>query len=219
LTSLYSMGAFPFFSGRVFIMGYPPVPWLGIMLAGFSAGRLFEFPAEKRKGIFLKTGIAALLLFVLIRYINIYGDPSPWSFQKNGLFTFLSFINITKYPPSLLFCLFTLGIMFVILAFAERTNRFAGIVSVYGKVPLFFFLIHLYLIHFILLGILFLQGFHWQALDFASGTFGRPKGTESGLALWAVYLIWAVVVVVLYKPCLWYGRYKSEHKRWWLKYL
>jgi uncharacterized membrane protein len=219
LTSLYSMGAFPIFSRRVFIMGYPPVPWLGIMLVGFASGRWFELPAEERKRIFLKTGIASLLLFVLIRFINIYGDPTPWTRQKNGLYTFLSFLNITKYPPSLLFCLFTLGVMFLILAFAERTNRFVQFVSVYGKVPLFYFLIHLYLIHIILLATLFLQGFHWPALDFASGTFGRPKGVESGVALWAVYLIWAGVVVVLYKPCLWFGKYKSEHKQWWLKYI
>ena len=219
LTSLYSMGAFPVFSGRVFIMGYPPVPWLGIMLVGYSAGRLFELPADKRKGIFLKTGVAALLLFVIIRFINIYGDPSPWSFQKNGLFTLLSFMNVTKYPPSLLFCLLTLGTMFLILAFSERTNRFEQIVSVYGKVPLFYFLIHLYLIHIIMLATMFLQGFHWSSLDFASGTFGRPKGAESGVALWAIYLIWMGVVVILYKPCLWFGKYKSEHKQWWLKYI
>ena len=95
--------------------------------------------------------------------------------------------------------------MFLILSFSERTNRFVQVVSVYGKVPLFYFLIHLYLVHVIMLTTMFLQGFHWSSLDFASGTFGRPKGIESGVVLWAVYLIWAGVVVILYKPCLWYG--------------
>ncbi|MEO6813748.1 MAG: hypothetical protein ABI172_07440 [Ginsengibacter sp.] len=110
--------------------------------------------------------------------------------------------------------------MFLTLAFAERTQgKFSNIVSVYGKVPLFYFLIHFFLIHLILLAIMFLQGFHWAQLDFASGTFGRPKSMESGLPLWAIYLIWISVVVILYKPCKWFGNYKAMHKQWWLKYI
>ena len=110
-------------------------------------------------------------------------------------------MNVAKYPPSLVFCLITLGIMFLILAFSEGVkNKFIDIVSVYGRIPLFYFLIHFFLIHFIMLAIMFLQGFHWPQLDFASGSFGRPKGLQSGLSLWAVYVVWIGVVAVLFRP-------------------
>ncbi len=217
LSPLFLPGAFPF-THVVFIMGYPPIPWLGIMLIGFASGKLFE--NVKRKRLFIKIGLSTLILFMVLRFINIYGDSVPWSDQKNGLYTFLSFMNITKYPPSLLFCLITLGIMFLILAFSENAKyKFMNIVSVYGKVPLFYFLVHFFLIHFIMLAVMFLQGFHWSQLDFASGSFGRPKDVASGSPLWAIYLIWIAVVIALYKPCKWFGKYKSMHKGWWLKYI
>ena len=220
LTAFFGPGAFSITPHTNFHIGYPPIPWLGIMLVGFASGKLFELPEDKRKSLFLKIGLSALLLFVLIRFVNIYGDPVQWSSQKNAVFTFLSFMNVAKYPPSLLFCLITLGIMFLILSFAEQAKgRFINIVPVYGKVPLFYFLVHFYVIHFTMIALMFAQGFNWSQMDFASGTFGRPKGTESGLSLWAVYLIWIAIVLVLYKPCLWFGRYKADHKQWWLKYI
>ena len=156
----------------------------------------------------------------MLRFINIYGDPLLWSSQKNATFTFLSFMNVTKYPPSLLFDLVTLGIMFLIFAIAEKANSRAGnVVSVYGKVPMFYFLVHFYFIHLVLIAILFLQGFHWSDLSFASGAFGRPQGLQSGVSLLLVYVIWISVVIILYKPCVWYGRYKTTHKQWWLRYV
>jgi len=219
-TPLFIPGAFPFFSNRVFVMAYPPIPWLGIILVGYASGRLFELPAKERQKIFLRTGSTALLLFMIIRLANAYGDPLAWSYQKNTFFTFLSFINISKYPPSLIFCLITLGIMFLILALAEKfKNTFMDIVIVYGKVPLFYFVLHFYIIHVIMICTMFLQGFHWSDLDFASGNFGRPKGVSSGLSLGPIYIIWIAVVVLLYKPCRWFARYKSEHAQWWLKYI
>lgn len=219
LMPFFAPGAFPF-SNKVFIMGYPPIPWLGIMLAGFASGRFFELPEVRRKELFIKIGCIAILLFLIVRFINIYGDTVPWSSQKNAAFTFLSFMNVTKYPPSLVFCLVTLGIMFLILGLAEGAKgKLIDIVSVYGKVSLFYFLVHFFFIHFILLGILFLQGFHWSQMDFASGTFGRPKGLQSGLPLGEIYLLWIIGVALLYKPCQWFGHYKAKHKQWWLKYL
>jgi uncharacterized membrane protein len=220
LSPLLTLAVYPEFANKVFIMAYPPVPWLGIMLAGFATGKLFELPQPERKKIFIKIGLSALVLFVLIRFINVYGDPVKWAVQKNNIFTFLSFFNVTKYPPSLLFCLITLGIMFLMLAFTGGVkNKFIEITSVYGKVPLFYFLVHFFLIHIIMIGVMLLQGFHWGQLDFASGNFGRPKGSESGLPLWAIYLIWICVVAVLYLPCVQYSKYKSTHKNWWLRYL
>lgn len=220
LSPLFGMAAFPILSDHVFIVAYAPIPWLGIMLAGFGAGKLFELPEDRRKTIFLRLGSGALLLFVLLRFLNKYGDPVAWSTQKTGISTFLSFMNISKYPPSLLFCLVTLGIMFLIIAVAEHAkNRITDIACVYGKVPLFYFAVHFYIIHSLLIILLFLQGFHWADLNFASGAFGRPKGTESGVPLLAVYLIWIAVVTALYKPCIWFGRYKATHKNWWVSYI
>lgn len=218
---LFSLTAFPIGSQTTFVMAYPPIPWLGIMLVGFATGKLFELPDVNRNKIFLRIGCVALLLFIILRFINIYGDPAHWSFQKSAVFTFLSFMNVTKYPPSLLFCLVTLGIMFLIFVFTEKVqNKWMNIAAVYGKVPFFYFIVHFYLIHILLIALLFFQGFHWHDLDFASGTFGRPKGVQSGIPLWSVYLIWIAVVIALYRPCRWYGKYKTANKNkyWWLRY-
>jgi len=220
LSPFFNPGAIPLFAGRIFVIGYPPIPWLGIMLFGFACGSFFEYEDERRKKIFAKIGLGALLLFIAVRFINIYGDPSPWASQKSPVFTFLSFINVAKYPPSFLFCLVTLGIMFLLLAFAEGLNTdLKKVASVYGKVPLFYFVAHFYLVHIITVAMLFLQGFHWSQLAFSSGSFGRPVNLESGLPLWAIYLIWAAVVIALYKPCVWFGRFKATHKNWWLRYI
>lgn len=220
ISYLFSPGAFMLSSNRVFIMGYPPIPWLGIMLVGYSAGRLFELPEEKRKRIFLWIGFGTLLFFVILRLLNVYGDPSRWSSQKTFLFSLLSFVNVSKYPPSLLFSLVTLGIMFIILAISEGLKGSpAGLISVYGKTPLFYFILHFYIIHTLLIVILLLQGISWSEMSFATGTFGRPKELKSGVPLWAIYLIWIVLVLILYRPCAWFGKYKAEHGYWWLKFI
>jgi len=216
---LFAPTVYPLTSTTMFIMGYPPIPWLGVMLTGFSAGKLFELPLAKRKNIFLKIGLAALTLFVLIRLMNIYGDPVPWAKQKNDLYTFLSFINVTKYPPSLLFCLLTLGVMFLILSLTEGVkNKFTNIVETYGKVPLFYFLVHWYILHPLMFVMVFLQGFKNSDLVFGFN-FGRPK-EGSGVNLWIIYLIWISVVIMLYSLCKWYAKYKEYHKeKKWLRYL
>ncbi|HZE85199.1 MAG TPA: heparan-alpha-glucosaminide N-acetyltransferase domain-containing protein [Puia sp.] len=219
LSPLFALGAFPLGPHTTFLMAYPPIPWLGIMLAGFGAGQFFGWPAARRQRIFVKLGLGALALFVLIRAVNIYGDPFPWAAQKNGLYSFMSFINITKYPPSLIFCLLTLGITFLILALFEGAkNKFAAICAVYGKVPLFYFLVHWYIIHPIMFAMVFLQGFKSSDLLFGFN-FGRPK-EGSGVSLGIIYLVWIAVVIILYPICKWYGHFKETHKdQWWLRYL
>jgi uncharacterized membrane protein len=203
-----------------FLVNYPIVPWLGIMLLGYGFGHFFDIPAPKRKKLFLQFGGGALLLFIILRFINIYGDPAPWSVQKTPLFTFLSFINVTKYSPSLLYTLITLGIMFLILALVDgMKNKVIDIISVYGKVPLFYYLVHWYLVHTIMLVMLSLQGFNLSDLNFAPFSFGRPQA-GSGVELPIIYAIWIGVVVALYPLCLWYGKYKSAHRdNWLLRYL
>ncbi len=219
LIPFFATTAYPLGSGITFVVGYPPIPWLGIMLVGFWTGQIFEKSIEKRKQIFLKTGLASLSLFVVIRLINIYGDSVKWVSQKNDLYSFLSFINVTKYPPSLLFCLLTLGIMFLIISFIEgRESKFTDIAKVYGKVPLFYFVIHWFIIHPLMFAMVFLQGFKSPDLLFGFN-FGRPK-EGSGVELWVIYLVWILVVVLLYPICKWYGNYKQNHKeKKWLSYL
>jgi uncharacterized membrane protein len=219
-SALFSPNAYQVSAQYLFVVGYPPVPWLGIMLAGFGCGTLFELAPAKRKALFLKAGLMILVLFTLLRLLNIYGDPAPWFPQKNTLFTLLSFLNTTKYPPSLLFAAMTLGLMCLILAFSEGLkNPFSRFITVYGRVPLFYYLLHWYLLHTLMLLLMFLQGYHWSDLDFGPFRFGRPA-QESGLKLGAVYLVWISVVVALYPLCRWYGGYKSRHPgNKWLSYL
>lgn len=217
---LFAPNFFQITPNFAFLVSYPLIPWLGILLLGYGFGHFFSIPAEKRRKLFLQFGGGALLLFILLRFINIYGDPAPWSVQKTPLFTFLSFINVTKYPPSLLYTLVTLGIMFLVLAFVDgMKNKLIDIVSVYGKVPLFYYLIHWYLVHSIMLIMLLLQGFSLKDFNFAPFSFGRPQ-IGSGVELPVIYLIWLIVMIVLYPLCLWYGKYKAKHRdNWLLRYL
>ena len=226
-TSLFKKILMPFFApamyplgaGKVLLIGYPPVPWLGIMLVGFACGSFFEIRLQKQQSLFLKAGLSAIGLFVVLRFINVYGDLLPWSHQKNGLFTFLSFINLTKYPPSLDFCLLFLGILFLILSAIQGIkNKLTEYVCVYGKVPLFYYLIHWYIIHLLVFIMIFLQGFKRTDMVFGFN-YGRPK-TGSGIELWAIYIVWIAIVAVMYPLCKWYGRYKENHKeKKWLRYL
>ena len=218
LTPFFVTQAFPLTKAITFVVGYPPIPWLGIMLAGFGAGGLFTLAVTERRKAFLKIGLLSLLMFLFIRAINIYGDPAPWAEQKTILYTFLSFINVTKYPPSLSFCLLMLGIMFLLLFFIDGIqNRLTDFMMVYGKVPLFYFVIHWYIIHPLMFLVVYLQGYTSDDLVFGFN-FGRPAG--SGVGLWAVYLIWLLAVIILYPVCKSYGKYKELHReKKWLRYL
>ena len=160
-----------------------------------------------------------MLLFIIIRFLNIYGDSFHWTTQKNNLYTFLSFVNVTKYPPSLLFCLLTLGVMFLIFSFIEgMKNKFTDIAIVYGKVPLFYFVIHWFIIHPLMFAMVFIHGFKSSDLVFGFN-FGRPK-SGSGVNLLVIYLLWIFIVAMLYPICKWYGNYKEGHKEnKWHSYL
>lgn len=219
LMPFFAPASFPLGGGRVFVIGYPPIPWLGIMLLGFAAGRLFDSETLQLRSLFVKIGLASIGLFILLRFINIYGDPGRWSYQKSSLFTFLSFINVTKYPPSLQFCLLFLGLLFLILAALQNIKtKWTDVVCVYGKVPLFYFVVHFYIIHLLVLVMLFLQGFKPSDMVFGFN-FGRPK-TGSGIPLWGVYMVWIGIVLTMYPLCKWYGRYKEKNKgKNWLRYL
>ncbi|MGA2408227.1 MAG: heparan-alpha-glucosaminide N-acetyltransferase domain-containing protein [Bacteroidales bacterium] len=217
---LFRPNLMPISNDLAFYSAYPIIPWLGILLIGFGCGEFFKLPGEKRKKLFLKIGLSVLMLFAVIRFINIYGDPSKWASQKSSMFTFLSFINLTKYPPSLLFTLMFIGVAFLILYLSEDVkNRFTEILEAFGRVPLFYFIIHLYIIHSLMFIILIIQGYSWS--DFVFGLFknGRPT-TGGGVGLLWIYLIWIGVVVILYPLCKYYGNYKGAHpENIFLRYL
>ena len=209
--------------GAFALVPYPFLPWLGILLLGYCLGQWYTkgFDSVVRKRLLLRTGALALMLFIILRYFNFYGDPSPWSEQKNAVYTFLSFINVTKYPVSLQYTLLTLGPVLMLLSWLERINTTAlrpfGII---GRVPLFYYVLHFYLLHLAALGLYMARtGKNLSEIDFHfTATFGGlPPG--EGYPLVAAYIAWLSVVLLLYPLCNWYNNYKSRHTHWWLSYL
>jgi uncharacterized membrane protein len=210
--------------GRFFIfVGYPIIPWAGVMLLGYCFGSLYtsNVDAQRRKKILVQLGAAAILLFIIIRWINLYGDPSQWSVQPNSLFTFLSFINVTKYPPSLFYILITLGPALLFLAFTENGNgRIYQYIVALGRVPMFFYILHIYLIHLIAVFAALLTGFSLTDMTFTTWITESKNLKGYGFNLGIVYLVWIGVVLLLYPLCLKYDRFKTAHKeKWWLSYL
>lgn len=199
------------------IYAYPILSWTAILFMGFGIGNLFT--RRNLDGKLLGLGSACLALFVTLRFFNI-GDVSPWSTQKDLMFTAMSFLNVTKYPPTLLFCLLTLGVMFLLLWLSGKVkSKVTDILKTYGKVPMFYYLMHWYAIHISLVILLLIQGFSFDQMDFSSTRFGHPADAKSGVSLSIVYLIWIGIVALLYFPIKWYARYKSSHSNSWLRYL
>ncbi|RYY58991.1 MAG: DUF1624 domain-containing protein [Chitinophagaceae bacterium] len=208
-------------SGRIILVAYAIIPWTGVLLMGYAFGRFFGkmTSPEKRRKTLLTAGLLITGLFILLRLVNEYGDPAPWSRQGSGLFTFLSFLNVTKYPPSLMFCCMTIGPGLIILSVADRwKGRLPDFFTVYGKVPFFYFVMHFLLIHIITVVLFFATGHSVaEAADPASPFLFRPA--EFGFRLRIVYLIWIAVVLLMYYPCRWYMNYKATHDKWWLSYV
>lgn len=203
---------------------YPVIPWIGLMAFGYCLGSIFteQFGRIKRKKFLLYLGISAILLFILIRSPNIYGDLAHWSGQPTFVFSILSFINVTKYPPSLDYLLVTAGAGLLFLYFAEKPlNRFTKIIAIYGRVPFFFYLIHIYFIHLAALLAAMLTGFNWRDMTFLDIMVSRSEHLKGyGFNLGLVYLFWIILVIIMYPLCKWYDRYKTSHKeKWWLSYL
>jgi uncharacterized membrane protein len=211
--------------GDIFVfVGYPILPWAGIMFLGYCFGSLYvpSFNNERRRKLLLQLGIGMIAAFVIIRFTNLYGDPSPWSPQPRGAwFTFMSFMNVTKYPPSLLYALSTLGIAMLFLSFAERfTGKLWQSITALGRVPMFYYILHIYLIH--LLGVIaaVTTGYHLSDMVFNTWVTDSPNLKGYGFHLGVSYLVWIGVVLALFPLCLWYDRYKTAHReQWWLSYL
>ena len=215
-----------FFSwqGKNILVGYPILPWIGVMALGYCFGSLYtsEFSPEKRKRLLLLIGGSAVALFVLIRLVNAYGDPFPWNRQPSTFYTFLSFIKANKYPPSLLYILMTLGPSILFLALAENVNNAASkFVSVYGRVPMFYYVLHIFLLHLMAMAAAgFFTDHSWNIFILKQPLWFTEDLKGYGFSLGVVYIVWTIVVIALYPLCKWYDRYKMNHKeKWWLSYL
>lgn len=216
---LFRTELFQFSPSFALLVAYPLIPWLGIMLVGYACGQLVEQPIGQRKAALLRLGLGAVALFLILRFANVYGDQAPWTTQKDALFTFLSFINVSKYPPSLHYALLMIGIALIILAAADGAdNAFTRVLTVYGKVPMFYYILHWYLVHLSMIAMSLLQGYSLADIPAGPLNFGRPAG--AGISLGGVYLVWIGLVAVLYPLCNWYGRYKAAHPEiGWLRYV
>jgi uncharacterized membrane protein len=211
------------FPGATLAIAYPLVPWVGVMAAGYVFGAWFKLERRPRRKRIFWMGVALTAAFVIVRGLNVYGDPTPWNTRQSALFTFFSFINCEKYPPSLLYLLMTLGPVFVLLALLDRDlSPIIRPLIVFGRVPLFFYLVHLPLIHGIAVGLSYLKygRADWLFLGPAGiPRFGAAYPRDYGYGLLAVYLIWIAVVVLLYPLCRWFARVKQERRDGWLSYL
>jgi uncharacterized membrane protein len=222
---LHGVAFFQPFPHKVVASLYPLMPWVGVMMAGYAAGELMTVQAPRRRRILLLAGGLTTFLFVGLRTLNVYGDPAPWSAQTTWLYTALSFLRCSKYPPSLLYLLMTLGPALFALGLLDGSQSAGWLTSrlrVFGRVPLFYYLLHLPLLHAV-------------AIVFALWTYGdaswllhdlmAPKGLEQripsgyGYGLPIVYAVWLSVVVLLYPACKWFGAVKKKRHEAILRYL
>ena len=214
--------AFPIvgFPSPVVIVVYPLVPWVGVMAAGYAFGRLYSLDAQRRRRLLLIIGGAATALFVVLRGVNVYGDPARWSAQKNAMFTVLSFLNTTKYPPSLLFLLMTLGPAILLLALFESrsgASRVREFFVTFGRVPLFFYLLQWYTAHLIAVLLNLAFGKPVERL-FQTPIDWTGPAPAAGFNLVVVYLCWIAGVLLLYPLCKWFAGVKQRRRDWWLSY-
>lgn len=210
-------------NGHTFFFAYPIIPWIGTMALGYAFGALYakEFTAEARRRMLVRLGLAATVLFMALRFVNDYGDPELWSQQRSASFTVLSFLNLTKYPPSLLYLLMTLGPAILFLAWSEKLRgRFTDALVVFGRVPFFFYVLHIYLIHALAMLASHLTGFGWEIMVLDRAIWFTEDLIGYGFSLPVVYAVWLGVVLVLYPLCVWFNRLKSNNRQWWwLSYL
>jgi uncharacterized membrane protein len=215
---LHQPGFIQVFGVRVLVL-YPVLPWIGVLLCGYCLGQVYGWEPARRRRLLVHLGVGMVAAFILLRLTNHYGNPVPWSAQKNAVFTVLSFINTNKYPPSLLFILMTLGPALLLLAWVEPMRRgpVGRALVTFGRVPLFFYLLQWVMAHG--LGLL---------LSLAAGKptrhlFGMPGFTPpqpgAGFSLGVAYLCWLAGIALLYPLCRWFAGVKARRDEWWLSYL
>jgi len=220
---VHEHGLFRITDNFTFEVGYPVVPWIAVMSMGYFFGSFYDksFDSDKRKKLLNILGFSSIILFIIVRWFNIYGDPVKWIPFDTNLKTIMSFLNPSKYPPSLSYLLMTLGGTLLFLANTENLKgRVVNFFSTFGRVPFFYYIVHLYLIHFIALICAQLTGFGWQKMILNHWITDEPSLKGYGFRLWVVYLVWFGVIALLYPLCKKFDIYKQNHKEiWWLSYL
>lgn len=195
---------------------YPLIPWTGVMALGYCTGALFELDSRERRRILFATGALSLAAFVLLRALNGYGDPTPWNTQPSPALTFLAFLDLAKYPPSLMYLLATLGLGALLLgAFENGGGRMAERLRTFGRVPLFFYVLHIGAAHLAAGLVSLAMGFGPTLLT--NVWLHVPAGWGFGLP--GVYLAWLSIVAILYPACRWFAQLKQRRSDWWLAYL
>ena len=220
---LHKQGEFNLWPGHTLFVFYPFLSWSGLMMLGYCCGKIFTaYEPSQRNKILLYIASGLFLCFAVLRYTNLYGDPLHWSQQKKPVYTFLSFMNVQKYPPSLLYMCATIGISLLFLSLVKNTNsRLSKIFIVYGRVPMFYYILHFYVLNVISIALYLSRG-HTVA-EGLKGIPGLPWKflmPGEGYSLAVTYAIWIAVVAALYPLCKWYDQYKSSHpEKKWLSYL
>ena len=233
-TMLHQPGVITFHNSTRFLLApYPLIPWFGVMAAGFGFGTLLQLPAAQRRRWFLAMGSVMTLAFIVLRFTGIYGNAAanatimadtggPFHPQATFAMNVVAFLDVSKYPPSLLFLLMTLGPSLMALAWFDRYNeqpagKLASAVIVYGRVPLFFYVAHIYVLHVlaIVVAMLMRQPYQWLL----HGGILTRADAGYGHSLLFCYGMWLLVVVILYYPCVWYGTVKRRSRSWWFSYL
>jgi uncharacterized membrane protein len=219
---LHQPGLVPVFQGVNLFVAYPLVPWVGVLACGYALGVVYGWAAERRRKFLFSLGLVLLGLFILLRAVNIYGDPQLWAAQPTAVFTVLSFLNTTKYPPSLLFLLMTLGVALLILAWADdapKTGFLSRTFITFGRVPLFYFILQMFVAHGfgVLLNYLAGKGVGYFFLNFPASATAAPP--DAGFPLWVVYAAWLGGLVLLYPLCRWYEKIKQHRRGFPFSYL
>jgi uncharacterized membrane protein len=221
-TILHAPGVVLTTSAHTVFAAYPLIPWIGVTAVGFSLGQIYRQPANRRRQTLLRIGVATTAGFVLLRWTNVYGDPARWTAQPSLMFSALSFLNATKYPPSLLFLLMTLGPAALVLwMFDARTPALLRPAVVIGKVPLLYFVMHLTLIHMAAVAACVVRygTGHWMFESPRLDQYPITPPPGWGYSLPIVYAVWACIVAALYPVCRWYAGVKQRRTAWWLSYL
>ncbi len=221
---LHQSNFIPISSTRMIAFAYPILPWIGLMALGYCLGSLYtkDFNEKIRRNLLLKIGSVAIILFFVIRGLNVYGDLVPWTAQDTTTKTVLSFFNVTKYPPSLCYILITIGPSLLFLLFIEKIkNKLTDFLLVFGRVPLFYYFLHILVIHIAAIIGLIIIGDDWSKMIFDNATWTTGTlATGYGYSLLIVYIVWIGVIAILYFPSKKYMIYKANNKdKWWLSYL
>ena len=205
---LHEPGLVPLGDSVTLYILYPLVPWVGVMASGYLLGPVMQLDEGKRQRILLALGAAITVGFLVLRVTNVYGDPTPWTPQNTWLSTILSFLNCEKYPPSLLYLMMTLGPALILLALFEQVRgALASFLATFGRVPFFYYVVHIYLIHALAVATAF-------AITGALAT--TP---EINFSLTGVYIVWLMVVVLVYPICRWFSELKEKSSGWWWTYM